>query len=132
MTAKKRLQRLEESHALPGEDLETAEKRLKDIREQALHTNRCQDRYEEPLFEITADGDVLCAHDGRPVTDPRQILAENFYWMEVGWGGAGLRHDEEGEAFYTLEGELALSRDYVHLARLMGPERMKAWESEIA
>jgi hypothetical protein len=52
--------------------------------------------------------------------------------MELGWGGPGLVHDPEAEAFYTPEGDLTLSRDFVHLERLMGLERMKAWESEIA
>ncbi len=132
MSRKKRLERLEEDHAVLGEDPKATEKRRKVIREQAEHANRCQDRFEEPLFEITEEGDVLCAHDGRPVTDPHQTLAEKFYWMEVGFGGEGLVHDEETQEFFTPEGELALSRDFVHLERLMGDERMKAWESEIA
>ena len=59
------------------------------------------------------------------MTDPHQTLAEKFYWMEVGFGGSGLAHDEQGEAFYTLEGGLALSRTYVHLGRLMGDGRMR-------
>jgi hypothetical protein len=50
----------------------------------------------------------------------------------VGFGGEGLVHDEESQEFFTPEGELSLSRDFVHLERLMGEERMKAWESEIA
>jgi len=70
--------------------------------------------------------------DGRPVTDPHQTLAEKFYWMEVGFGEEGLVHDEETQEFFTPEGEIALSRDFVHLERLMGDERKKAWESEIA
>ena len=41
-------------------------------------------------------------------------------------------HDEESQEFFSPEGDLALSRDFVHLERLMGEERMKAWESEIA
>src|SRR5215212_3746241 len=108
------------------------EKRRKVLREQAEHANHCQHRFEEPLFEITEEGDVLCAHDGRPVPDPHQTLAEKFYWMEVRFGGEGLVHEEETQEFFTPEGELALSRDFVHLERLMGDERMKAWESEIA
>jgi hypothetical protein len=52
--------------------------------------------------------------------------------MEVGFGGEGLVHDEESQEFFTPEGELSLSRDFVHLERLMSEERMKAWESEIA
>jgi hypothetical protein len=132
MTAKKRLQRLEEDHAGPGEDPKVIAQRRRALREVADHANRCQDRFEEPLFEITEEGDVLCAHDGRPVTDPHQTLAEKFYWMEVGWGSPGLVHDEEAQEFFTPEGELALTRDFVHLERLMGDKRRKAWESEIA
>jgi hypothetical protein len=64
-----------------------------------------------PLFEIDEDGGVFCTYDGKPVTDSRQIIAENFYWMDVVWGGAGLIHVEEAQAFYTPEGELAVSRD---------------------
>jgi hypothetical protein len=124
MSRKKRLERLEEDHAVAGEYPKATEKRRKLIREQAEHANRCQDRFEEPLFEITEAGDVFCARDGRPVTDPHQTLAEKFYWMEVGFGGEGLVHDAEAEAFYTLEGALALSRDFVHLERLMGDQRM--------
>jgi len=71
------------------------------------------------LFDVTEAG-VFCARDGRPVTDTHQTLAEKFYWMEVGFGGEGLVHDAEAEAFYTTEGELALSRDFVHLERLLG------------
>jgi hypothetical protein len=41
-----------------------------------------------------------------------------------------LVHEEETQEFYTLEGELALSRDFVHLERLLGDKRMQAWESE--
>jgi hypothetical protein len=50
--------------------------------------------------------------------------------MEVEWGGPGLTHDEEAQAFYTLGGELALSREYVNLERLMGPGREDAWRGE--
>jgi hypothetical protein len=52
--------------------------------------------------------------------------------MEVGFGGEGLVHDEESQEFFMPEAELSLSRDFVHLERLMGEERMKAWESESA
>jgi hypothetical protein len=80
---------------------------------------------DEPLFEMTEEGDVLCTYDGRPATGMRQTLAEQLYWMEVGWGrNPNLIHAEEAQAFYTQGGELALSRDYVHLWRLMG-ERHK-------
>jgi hypothetical protein len=50
----------------------------------------------------------------------------------VGFDREGLVHDEESQEFFTPEAELALSRDFVRLERLMGEERMKAWESESA
>jgi hypothetical protein len=52
MNAKKRLEALEGGRVPPGEDLKAAAKRLADIRAWALHTNRCQDRYEEPLLDL--------------------------------------------------------------------------------
>jgi hypothetical protein len=55
-----------------------------------------------------------------------------LYWMEVGWGGPGLIHDEKAQAFYIPGGQLALSREYVNLERLMGKEREEAWASEDA
>jgi hypothetical protein len=72
----------------------------------------------EPVFEMTEDGDVLCARGGRPVTSYRQMLAEPWYWEQVAWGEMGLIHDEGREAFYSPEGELALSRDRVNLPAL--------------
>jgi hypothetical protein len=39
--------------------------------------------------------------------------------MEVGFGGPGLIHDEEAEAFYTPEGELAVSRERFDLQHLL-------------
>ncbi len=115
---KRRLSRLEGKATLGGPPKVEREK----IREQAEHANRCRARGEPPVFEITETGDVLCAHDGRPVTDTRQILAEQFYWMEVEWcASPGLVHDEEAQAFYAPDGGLALSRDRVDLPRLMGP-----------
>lgn len=130
MSFERRLRKLESEHAEPGETAAEREERRRRIREDAEHTNHCRDRDEPPIFEITEAGDVLCARDGRPVTDPRQILAERFYWMEVGWGSPGLVHDEDAQAFYTPSGELALSRDHVDLRHLMGKERGESWGSE--
>jgi hypothetical protein len=118
----RRLSNLEARHGEPKGAAAKAEERRKEIRKQAEHSNRCREGRNEPtLFEITETGGVICARDGKPVTDTRQTLAEEFYWMTVDWGGdPDLIHDEEGQAFYTREGGLALSRDYVHLSRLMG------------
>jgi hypothetical protein len=126
MSIRKRLRRLED-HTTPEETPAEPEERRKEIREQAEHANRCgcgEECGRGPLFEVDEEGDVFCTHDGRPVTDSHQILAENFYWMEVDWGASpGLVHDEEAQAFYTPGGELTLSREYVSFPLLMGPER---------
>ncbi len=66
-------------------------------------------------FVIAEDGMVSCSRDGKPVTQYPQTLAEVWYWKEVEEGGLGLVHDEEAQAFYTPDGELAISRDRVDL-----------------
>jgi hypothetical protein len=55
MNAKERLGCLEGDRR-DGEDPKATEKRRQEIRQQAEHAIRCQDRYEEPLFEITEEG----------------------------------------------------------------------------
>ena len=119
----RRIDKLESEHAEPEEAPAEVEQRRKALRRDAEHANYCRGRDEELIFEITEAGDVLCARDGRPVTDPRQILAETFYWMEVGFGGHELVHDEEAQAFYSQSGHLAVSRDRVDLRYLMPPDR---------
>ena len=118
----RRLERLEDVLRPEPEDEHAREELRRKIRQTAEHINHCRDP-KEPLFEITEEGDVLCAHDGKPVTTWPQTGAEQFYWMEVEWGGPGLVHDEERAAFYTPDGELALSREYMDLRHLMGPVR---------
>ncbi len=128
MSIGRRLRELEQCASSAVAPAET-EKGHERIREQAEHSNNCREnKGEPPNFEIDEYGDVFCTHDGRPVTNPRQILAEDFYWMETGWGcpSPGLVHDEEAQAFYTQSGELALSRDFVDLRKLMGKERREA------
>jgi hypothetical protein len=126
---KRRLDKLEQRARIrTTQDAREHEDERERIRKQAEHANRCgwgEKTERWPLFEINQDGDVFCTHDGKPVTDSRQILAEEFYWMEVEWGGPGLIHDEEAQVFYTPGGELALSRDRVDLRHLMGPGRME-------
>jgi hypothetical protein len=122
MSIGRRLRKLEE-HTAPEETPEEVEKRRKEIREQGEHINHCRDRGTPPLFEIAQNGDVLCAYDGKLVTDWHQTGAEQFYWMEVGWGGPGLIHDKEAEAFYTPDGKLAVSRTRFDLRHLMGESR---------
>ncbi len=119
----RRIDRLEGEHAEPEETPAAREERRQALRRDAEHINYCRDKDEEPIFEIKESGDVLCAVDGRPVTDSRQTLAERFYWMEVGFGGHELVHDEEAQAFYSQSGHLAVSRDRVDLRHLMPPDR---------
>jgi hypothetical protein len=73
---------------------------------------------------------VVCAADGKPVTDATQILAERCWWAEMDWVHPGLRYDD---ALYSLGGELTLSRTYVNLGRLMGDQRtLRDWEADDA
>jgi hypothetical protein len=123
MSLGRRLRKLESEHAEPGEATAEREERRESIGADAEHANRCRDHAEPPIFEVTEAGGVLCARDGRPVTDSRQVLAEQFYWMEVGFGGHDLVHDGEEQAFYSKDGHLAVSRDRVDLRYLMGPGR---------
>ena len=123
MSLERRLRKLEGAYAEPEKTDAEREERRGRLREDAEHANRCRDADEPPIFEITESGDVLCARDGRPVTDSRQVLAERFYWMEVGFGGYDLVHDEDEQAFYSKGGNLAVSRDRVDLRYLMGPGR---------
>jgi hypothetical protein len=89
------------------------------IRHSAESANRSRQREGlEPIFEITEDGTVY-TFDGRLVDDYHQSGAEHFYWMQVAWGGPGLVHDEEAEAFYTPDGELAVSRTHFDIRHLL-------------
>ena len=110
-----------------GETEAEREKRLREIRKEAERLNDSLRREGEgPAFEVADTGDVSCSRDGKPVTDFHQTLCEVWFWREVEeWGGEGLVHDEEAQAFYTRSGELALSRDRVDFPRYMGKER---WE----
>ena len=104
----------------PGpEDERQREEERKRIRETAEHINHCRDRDAPPLFEIAENGLVFCTHDGKPITTCHQTGAEQFYWMEVEWGGPGLIHDELAQAFYTSDGHLAVSRDRFDLRYLL-------------
>ena len=97
--------------------------RLKTVREQAEHANHCYQGETLP-FLIDESGDVFSSRDGKPITEPRQTLAEEWYWEEVEvWGGEGLAHDEEAQAFYARTGEFAISRDEVSFPHFMGEAR---------
>lgn len=106
-----------------GETEREREERRKTVREQAEHANHCHQGEVLP-FVVDDNGDVFSSRDGKPITDPRQTLAEEWYWEEVEvWGGEGLVYDEEAQAFYARSGELTISRDEVNLQHLMGKER---------
>ena len=127
MNRRNRLNRLEGGHdgSKNKEDLEIERQ---ETRASAEHANRCQPKDAEPHFVILSGGEVYSARDGRPITSPHQVSCEQLYWMEVASGGRGLIHDEASQTFFTPEGEACLTRDWVHLARLMGPGRR--WEPE--
>jgi hypothetical protein len=118
---RKRLAKLES--ALIGEPADEAERQAlrAEIRSVVEHANRCREsRGEEPYFEIDEDG-VVYTLDGWLVDNLQQTIAEPFYQMEVEWHEEGvdwLVFDEEHESFYTPSGELALSRDCLHLERV--------------
>jgi hypothetical protein len=107
------------------EDEHEREKRRKMVREGAERINDRRRRHsEDPVFEITEDGDVFCVRDGKPVTDYHQTLAEEWYWefREAGHNPRGLIHDEETEGYYmpassAAPHELAFSRDRCYLPR---------------
>jgi hypothetical protein len=115
----RRLERLEDAARPEPEAEQEREKwreRIREAAEQSIERSRREGK--EPVFEITDSGDVFCTHDGRPVTEWRQTLAEEWYRQELEWGSPDLIHDEEREAFFTLEGDLALSRYVVNLRHL--------------
>jgi hypothetical protein len=127
----RRVRRLEE-RALAGDTPETErerEERLELIRDGAERTNdRRRREGEKPIFEITEEGDVLCAHDGKPVTSYYQTLAEDWYWEQLKNREDGVEdgftYDPEREVFYGADGEVALSREAADLERFF---RYLAW-----
>ncbi len=122
VSLRRRIEALEGSGAVGETEAERAE-RLRTVREQAEHANHCH-RGEVLPFVVDEEGFVFSSRDGKPITDPRQTLAEEWYWEEVEvWGGEGLVHDEDAQAFYARTGELAISRDMVDLRHLMGDAR---------
>ncbi len=124
MSLRRRIEALE-GGADAGETERERAERLRTVREQAEHANRCL-WSGTPAFVVDEEGNVFSSRDGKPITELRKTLAEEWYWVEAEeWGGEGLVHDEDAQAFYTPSGELALSRDLVDLQRFMGNAR---WE----
>jgi hypothetical protein len=89
-----------------------------DILDAQRSNERREQEGKEPFFVITEAGEIY-TRDGRPVTEYHQTLAEEFYWLTVEWGGLGFVHDKEAEAFYTEEGELAVSRTRANLQHVL-------------
>jgi hypothetical protein len=128
MSTSGRLRRLEERVAAeePPETEAEREEQRREIRERAEHANNCA--YGEPPFEVTGEGAVFCAVDGKPVVSSSQVFAEQSYWQEMEWTavwlvlGHGPRLTLDGEGvFRTPSGRFAASRDRVDLQGLMGP-----------
>ena len=132
MSIERRLRKLEDEHATPEETPAEREERHRSIREEA---ERCIERSrrkgEEPAFEITEDGRVVSARDGKLIEDFHATLAEEWYWEYVEMGNpVGLIHDEVTEGFYMPNGELAFSRTRCYLPRFfwaLGDERADPW-----
>ncbi len=121
MSLGRRLSRLE--HGVNRDEVEE-ERKQKGERADALHVAECSNRDSrreglEPFFEITENGEVFSAYDGRPVTRGYQAHCEGLYWQYLAWGVRDLIHDEDAQEFCTQGGELALSRTYMHLRRLV-------------
>jgi hypothetical protein len=117
---RRRLDRLERDFAGPEPEASPKD-RARTLQDAEQSIERSRREGGEPVFEITPSGEVLCTHDGRPVEDWHQTLAEEWYWMQVEYHTAGVghfTHDQEAQAFYTSKGELALSRTACHLDRL--------------
>jgi hypothetical protein len=132
-----RLDRLETRRGVTDEDRER-ERRI--IREAAEHANYCfthEGHYSvkfgyklctlqealgiQELFLITDTG-VFAGVDGKPVTAYTQTLAEEWYWDHLLCWPPDPRfiHDEDEQAFYTHDGDVALSRDFVDLRVFLG------------
>ncbi len=128
---RREVEQLEEGRGGPKDEREREELKRR-IRDTVEHMNDCA-RGGEPLFEITADGDVFCAIDGKPVATWHQTAAEELYWMEMEWSALHVVRgcdpyfalDETG-AFVTPDGRFALSRERREdLRGFMGPRTVE-------
>ena len=116
---RRRLDKLEATHHSHEEGpVESGGRWPAEVHDAQRSNERREQEGKEPLFVITEEGEIY-TRDGRPVTKSHQTLAEEFYWQTVEWGGLGFVHDEEAEAFYTEEGELAVSRTRANLQHIL-------------
>jgi hypothetical protein len=112
------------------EALERRGRELRQIRQQAAHANNCNNR----VRYIIDDTGVYSSIDGKPITEPHQTLAEEFFWLFVDAcdNPRSLLYDEETEAFYRPDPpyELVFSRERCNLACYwwaLGDERAWPW-----
>jgi hypothetical protein len=132
---RKEIEALKARRGFEAERQKRREEEREEVREQAEHANHCAERGWRP-FEITEGGDVLCAVDGKPVSDTRQTLAEEFYWTQMEWEALSLLRGCEptltldgAGAFVTLDGRFALSRERQDARAQMGPETRRQQEA---
>jgi len=116
-------QRARETLLTPPLDREPTDEERREIIASVRHNGGYVEEFGSlkmgPLFEIVGD-DVYCTFDGKRVTHCSQLTYEYFYWLHrtFGFKEAGLEHDEGAQAFYGVDGELAISRDYLNLPAL--------------
>ncbi len=132
MSLEGRIRKLEGQFSPQPEDEREREERRQRIREVAAQSiERSRREGEEPAFEITEDGGVVCARDGKPVTEFHQTLAEEWFWVYFEMGNpGGLIYHEETQGFYMQNGELAFSRERLYLPRFfwaLGDPRADPW-----
>jgi hypothetical protein len=117
--ARRRLERLEPGARPVGVPPEDERERIAHDANRSNERRRSEGR--EPIFEVDGGGEVFCAHDGKPVTEYHQTLAEEWYWQfrEEGLNPRGLIHDEATHGYYMPDPphELAFSRDRCYLPR---------------
>ena len=165
---RRRLERLEHSGELAPETPWEREERMRMVREQAQRANEGHlrtvatvrrmelireaegregldlsegavlDGGEEVPFAIGKDGSVACSRDLRPVTDGRQVWAEEAWWMQAAWEALTLvRGSEplftlgEDDSLRTTDGRAVLSRNRHDLAAHMGPQTSRQQEAMI-
>jgi hypothetical protein len=121
---RRRLERLEENArpaASPGDEHEHRERRERIAYEANRANERRSSEGREPVFKVDEGGDVFCVHDGKPVTDFHQTLAEEWYWGFREWEAnpRGFIHDEATHGYYMPDSphELAFSRNRCYLPR---------------
>jgi hypothetical protein len=132
MSIRRRLRKLESRlppEPLDGREQEEQRRRIREEAQRSIERSLRDDR--EPAFEITEEGCVVSARDGKPIEDFHATLAEEWYWDYVEMGDPGcLIHDEGTEGFYMPNGELAFSRNRCYLPRFfwaIGDERADPW-----